>query len=65
MPWTAGATELYIGEVVEIHADSACLTEGKPDVAKIHPIVYSQATYFDIGKQVEKAFSAGKKYTKK
>ena len=60
-----GSHVLYVGEVVEIHADKACLTDGKPDVAKIHPIVYSQATYFDIGKPVEKAFSAGKKYTKK
>jgi flavin reductase (DIM6/NTAB) family NADH-FMN oxidoreductase RutF len=60
-----GSHVLYVGEVVEIHADKACLTDGKPDVAKIHPIVYSQATYFDIGRPVEKAFSAGKKYTKK
>jgi flavin reductase (DIM6/NTAB) family NADH-FMN oxidoreductase RutF len=60
-----GSHLLYIGEVVEIHADSGCLTDGKPDVAKIHPIVYSQATYFEIGKPVDKAFSAGKKYTKK
>ena len=60
-----GSHVLYVGEVVEIHADKTCLTDGKPDVAKIYPIVYSQATYFDIGKPVEKAFSAGKKYTRK
>jgi flavin reductase (DIM6/NTAB) family NADH-FMN oxidoreductase RutF len=60
-----GSHELYIGEIVEIHADKSCLTDGKPDVTKMHPIVYAQATYFDIGKQVEKAFSAGKKYQKK
>jgi flavin reductase (DIM6/NTAB) family NADH-FMN oxidoreductase RutF len=60
-----GSHLLYIGEVAEIHADKAVLTDGKPDVEKIHPIVYAQATYFDIGKPVEKAFSAGKKYTKK
>jgi flavin reductase (DIM6/NTAB) family NADH-FMN oxidoreductase RutF len=60
-----GSHLLYIGEVVEIHADRACLTDGKPDIAKIHPIVYSQASYFEVGAQVEKAFSAGKKYTKK
>jgi flavin reductase (DIM6/NTAB) family NADH-FMN oxidoreductase RutF len=59
-----GSHALYIGEVVEIHADSACLTDGKPDITKIHPIVYAQAAYFGVGKEVEKAFSAGKKYSK-
>jgi flavin reductase (DIM6/NTAB) family NADH-FMN oxidoreductase RutF len=60
-----GSHLLYIGEIVEIHADAACLTDGKPDIAKIKPIVYAQSAYFGVGKQVEKAFSAGKKYPEK
>ncbi|MCK9630875.1 MAG: flavin reductase family protein [Methanoregula sp.] len=60
-----GSHLLYIGEIAEIHADKACVTDGKPDIAKIRPIVYAQAGYFDVGKQVENAFSAGKKYSKK
>jgi flavin reductase (DIM6/NTAB) family NADH-FMN oxidoreductase RutF len=60
-----GSHLLYIGEVVEIHADKVCVTDGKPDITKINPIVYAQLTYFDVGKQVDKAFSAGKKYEKK
>jgi len=60
-----GSHLLYIGEVMEIHADKSCLTDGKPDVEKINPIVYAQMTYFGMGNQVESAFSAGKKYTKK
>ena len=60
-----GSHLLYIGEVVEIHADKACVTGGKPDITKINPIVYAQLTYFDVGKQVDKAFSAGKKFEKK
>ena len=59
-----GSHLLYIGEVVEIHADASCLTDGKPDIAKINPIVYAQSAYFGVGKQVEKAFFAGKKYLK-
>ena len=51
--------------IVEIHADKSCLTDGKPDIAKIHPIIYAQATYWECGKQVDKAFSAGKKFAKK
>jgi flavin reductase (DIM6/NTAB) family NADH-FMN oxidoreductase RutF len=60
-----GSHQLYIGEIVEIHADKASVTDGKPDIAKINPIIYAQATYFNVGKQVDKAFSAGKKYKKK
>jgi flavin reductase (DIM6/NTAB) family NADH-FMN oxidoreductase RutF len=59
-----GSHLLYIGEVVEIHADNSCLTDGKPDITKINPIIYAQATYFDVGKQIDKAFSAGKKFNK-
>lgn len=57
-----GSHLLYIGEVMEIHADKNSVTDGKPDLKKINPIVYAQATYFYVGKEVEKAFSVGKKY---
>ncbi|MFA6226492.1 MAG: flavin reductase family protein [Methanoregula sp.] len=60
-----GSHLLYIGEVVEIYADKACVTDGKPDTAKLDPVVYAQATYWHVGKQIDKAFSAGKKYQKK
>jgi flavin reductase (DIM6/NTAB) family NADH-FMN oxidoreductase RutF len=59
-----GSHRLYIGEIMEIHADKSCVTDGKPDITKINPILYAQATYFDVGKQLDKAFSAGKKYKK-
>ncbi|MDD1703078.1 MAG: flavin reductase family protein [Methanoregula sp.] len=59
-----GSHLLYIGEVVEIHADETVLTDKKPDVAKLQPIVYAQATYFGVGKEAGKAFSAGKNYRK-
>ena len=57
-----GSHLLYIGEVVEIHAETSCVTDGKPDITKINPIIYAQAAYFSVGKQTEKAFSAGKQY---
>jgi len=60
-----GSHLLYIGEVVEIHADKACVADGKPDTGKTDPIVYAQSAYWQVGKQIEKAFSAGKKYSKK
>ncbi len=60
-----GSHLLHIGEVEEIHADTSCVTDGKPDITKIHPMVYSQAAYWECGKPIEKAFSAGKKYQKR
>jgi flavin reductase (DIM6/NTAB) family NADH-FMN oxidoreductase RutF len=60
-----GSHLLYIGEIMEIHADGACVTDGKPDATKLDPIVYAQATYWQVGMQIDKAFSAGKKYLKK
>ena len=57
-----GSHDLYIGEVVEIHVEKSCVTDGKPDVTKINPIVYAQATYFNVGNEVGKAFSDGRKY---
>lgn len=59
-----GSHYLRIGEVIEIHADPSCMTDGKPDVSKINPLVYAQSTYFGVGGQVGKAFSEGKKYRK-
>ena len=60
-----GSHRLYIGEIAEIHAEKSCLTDGKPDIAKIQPLVYAQATYYHVGKEAAKAFSAGKNYKKK
>jgi flavin reductase (DIM6/NTAB) family NADH-FMN oxidoreductase RutF len=59
-----GSHRLYIGEVVEIHADTSCLTDGKPDFTKVNPLIYAQAAYWATGKRVETAFSAGKRYKK-
>jgi flavin reductase (DIM6/NTAB) family NADH-FMN oxidoreductase RutF len=60
-----GSHLLYIGEVEEIHAEKTCVTDGKPDITRINPIIYAQSAYFDAGKEVDRAFSAGKKYQKK
>lgn len=60
-----GSHTLYIGEVAEVYADKDCAKDGKPDVAKIDPLVYSQSAYWQIGKHAGKAFSAGMAYKKK
>jgi flavin reductase (DIM6/NTAB) family NADH-FMN oxidoreductase RutF len=60
-----GSHELYIGEVVEVYVSKECAKDGKPEVAKVDPIVYSQSAYWQIGKPAGKAFSAGKAFKKK
>jgi flavin reductase (DIM6/NTAB) family NADH-FMN oxidoreductase RutF len=60
-----GSHLLYIGEVLEIHADKACVTDGKPDTAKSDPIVYAGASYWHVGKPAGRAFSIGREYRKK
>ncbi|MDD1687580.1 flavin reductase family protein [Methanoregula sp.] len=60
-----GSHLLFIGEIAEIHADKSCVVDGKPDTAKIDPIVYAQSAYWHVGKQAAKAFSIGKEFKKK
>jgi flavin reductase (DIM6/NTAB) family NADH-FMN oxidoreductase RutF len=59
-----GSHELYIGEVADVYVSKDCAKDGKPEVAKVDPIVYSQGTYWKIGEQAGNAFSAGKAYKK-
>ncbi len=56
-----GSHMLVIGQVVEAFASENCLTDGKPDVAKIKPMIYAQnpEQYFAFGEFLAKAHSAG------
>jgi flavin reductase (DIM6/NTAB) family NADH-FMN oxidoreductase RutF len=60
-----GSHVLCIGEVTEVYASKEVTVEGTPDILKIDPIVYSAGSYWKIGKQIGKGFSAGKAYKKK
>jgi flavin reductase (DIM6/NTAB) family NADH-FMN oxidoreductase RutF len=59
-----GSHVLYIGDVIEIYSDKSCITDGKPDIEKIRPIVYSGSSYFECGKKIGRAFSDGTRYEK-
>jgi flavin reductase (DIM6/NTAB) family NADH-FMN oxidoreductase RutF len=52
----------FIGEIVATHLDSTCLTDGKPDPAKINPIVLTMPDnhYWILGKPVGIAWNCGK-----
>jgi len=59
-----GPNELYLGKIIQVHADSEVLTEGRLDLAKIRPLLLSQpeSLYYGLGKKLEKAWSVGRNY---
>jgi len=56
-------SELLIGEIVNVCADEAILTDGSIDPAKLNPITYDPVNhrYLTLGQPVGSAFSDGKK----
>ncbi len=57
-----GTHSLIIGRIEETHITESCLTEGKPDINKIHPLIYARAPdgqYLDFGEIIGKAHSIG------
>jgi len=58
-----GTHHLIIGRVMETHISGNCLTDGKPDIRKINPIIFTMASpaeYFTIGKSLGKGYTIGK-----
>lgn len=53
---------LHLGEIVEVHADPACLVDGAPDLGKVDPLIYSitDGQYWAVGAPVGKAFLVGR-----
>ena len=58
-----GSHALIIGRVEETHVSESCLTDGKPDVAKMKPFIYLPTParcYHAFGEVIAQAFSVGK-----
>ncbi len=55
--------DLFIGEIVAAHADEDCLTDGKPDIVKINPLLLTMPdhSYWTVGNRAGQAWGAGKK----
>ena len=48
-----GVHDMFIGEVVAVHADEAVIGEnGDIDYAKAKPFVFNQGEYWDLGKKI-------------
>ncbi len=57
-----GSHELFLGKIDETYISDDCLTDGKPDVQKIKPLLYltgAESAYAGIGKIISPAFKAG------
>lgn len=58
-----GSHSLIVGRVEETHISESCLTDGKPDVDKIKPLIYAREParqYNALGGVVGKAHSIGR-----
>lgn len=59
-----GSHALIIGRIEESHITKNCLTNGKPDISKIKPILYSESPdnqYRAFGEAIASAFRVGRK----
>jgi flavin reductase (DIM6/NTAB) family NADH-FMN oxidoreductase RutF len=54
--------DLFIGEIVETHAEESVLTEGKIDVSKVRPLLFDMNTvkYWSLGTAVGGCWDVGK-----
>jgi flavin reductase (DIM6/NTAB) family NADH-FMN oxidoreductase RutF len=63
-----GSHILVIGRIVETYINEECLTDGKPDVKKIKPFIFTHgpgSQYYGFGKVVGAVFQSGKALIKK
>jgi flavin reductase (DIM6/NTAB) family NADH-FMN oxidoreductase RutF len=53
----------FIGEIVAAYVDEACLTDGKPDIKKLDPLLFSYGDnrYVRVGEPIGRAWSVGKR----
>ncbi len=58
--------DLFIGEIVETHADESVLTEGKVDLAKLKPLLFDMSSikYWSVGNTVANCWKVGKRLKK-
>jgi flavin reductase (DIM6/NTAB) family NADH-FMN oxidoreductase RutF len=54
-----GSHELIVGRIVESFASEQCLTDGRPDPAKVDPFVFAGFGYYSIGHHLGNAFRCG------
>jgi flavin reductase (DIM6/NTAB) family NADH-FMN oxidoreductase RutF len=58
--------DVFVGSIVQTHAHEAVLTDGKPDLAKIKPLLFdmNSMSYWALGRELGKCWSVGKQLKK-
>ena len=54
-----GSHELIVGKIVESFVSESCMTEGRPDPAKVKPFMFAGFGYYSIGQHLGNAFHCG------
>ncbi len=56
----------FVGEVKDIKVDSSVFTDGKVDIKKVEPLIFSFGTkeYYGVANLLGRAFDVGKKFQK-
>jgi flavin reductase (DIM6/NTAB) family NADH-FMN oxidoreductase RutF len=62
-----GVDTLYVAEIVSVHAQERCLTDGKVDWAKVSPLLFTfpEPSYWKLGDYVGKPWQIGRGYDAK
>jgi flavin reductase (DIM6/NTAB) family NADH-FMN oxidoreductase RutF len=62
-----GTDMIFIGEIIETYCETDCLRNGKPDLKKLDPAVFSMYAneYYGVGELLGKGWSIGKEYPPK
>jgi hypothetical protein len=58
--------EYIVGEIVAVYTEEKYLTEGRPDIRKINPLIFENSPgYWRLEGYITKAFEIGKTYQRK
>ena len=59
--------DIFIGEIINAYAEEKYLTNGIPDVTKLHPLIFSMGdnNYWKFGELIGRAWNIGRNYKKK
>jgi flavin reductase (DIM6/NTAB) family NADH-FMN oxidoreductase RutF len=59
-------TELIIGEIIQVYCEDKYMSENKPDLRKMDPMMFfmPEGPYIKVGDVIAKAFEVGKDYRK-
>ena len=56
--------DVFVGEIAATYADPAVLTNGKIDLAKVHPLLFDMSSrgYWSLGTRIGQAWGEGKRH---